>query len=748
MKPHFAFASCLCLVTSAAFSEPLQINSGEHEGFTRLVVTMPSPEREWSISGDNKTWALAIDGDDIQYETDGVFSKIARDRLTSLQDKDGLLQLGLACNCSVKAYTFASQYIVIDIADPVSQPANAATTIHHFPHIFAGHSSNLNESKTDLSDLRNGTPSVLPETSGALDLGAILVTQSQVGSAQQALLKEISRATSQGVLKPVGAQEANLKTPRLTEHGARLPETEPQNPPPQPEEQINLNVKSSVMDNKTLAIVEQSLSYATQRCVDDSVLNVTEWGNNQTFAQQIALLRSRLVSDIDIVDETTSNLLAKAYVHFGFGAEALQVLKLTDRTPETHIVESLAHIIGNSSPRRANPFLGQSSCSGNVALWAVLSGDNSVQDLNENAVLRSFSALPFHLRAMLAPELSGQLIELGHNDSAALALQMVDRSGKTSSPSLEMAGADVAQAQGFSQKNTKILEKLAFEDSDFTPVAIAKLVEQYWEEQLPPPADIISLLDAFVLEHRESSFGPKLRRAKLYSSMLQSDFANAFDVVEEIDTKDGSDASKLARSILVQAVSEHADDFDTISLFSSENLATVDISPNAALAMAERLFQAGFLTQAAAALSSIPPDNTPEGFHRIKGMVAMGQGFPRRAEAEFLRVSNSTHLTAQTRAMAGDHLRARDKYDELSMIEKSDEQSWFASDWKRLSGSENENYKAVATVLSSSQHAQIPVGPVAITDNILSQTRDLLEQSEDLRRASDILLGMHQPPTH
>ena len=41
--------------------------------------------------------------------------------------------------------------------------------------------------------------------------------------------------------------------------------------------------------------------------------------------------------------------------------------------------------------------------------------------------------------------------------------------------------------------------------------------------------------------------------------MLQSDFANAFDVVEEIDIKDGSDASKLARGILVQAVSEHAD---------------------------------------------------------------------------------------------------------------------------------------------------------------------------------------------
>ena len=748
MIRHFAFASCLCLVTSAAFSEPLQINSGEHEGFTRLVVTMPSPEREWSLTGDSKTWALGIDGDDVHYETEGVFAKIARDRLTSLQDKDGFLQLGLACNCSVNAYTFASQYIVIDIADPVTPPITAATTIHHFPHIFAGHSPNWNGNNADLSEPRDGPPSVSPETSGALDIDSILISQSRVGSAQQALLKEISRATSQGVLKPIDAQEPYLNTPPLAEHGTRINDPKSQNPPPQPEEQLNINVKSSVMDNETLGIIEQSLSSGAKRCLDDSVLNVTEWGNSQTFAQQIAFLRSGLVSDIDVVDQTTSNLLAKAYVHFGFGAEAIQVLNLTDRSPETHIVESLAHIIDNSSPRRANPFLGQSSCSGNVALWAVLSGDNSVQDLNENAVLRSFSALPFHLRAILAPKLSGQLIELGHNDSAALALKMVDRSGRTSSPSLEMADADVAQAQGFVQTNTKILKKLALEDSDFTPVALAKLIEQYWEEQLPPPADIASLLDAFALEHRESSFGPKLRRAKLYSSILQSDFANAFDVVEKIDAKDGSDASRLARSILVHAISEHADDFGTISLFSSENLAKADMSPDATLAMAERLFKTGFLAQAATALSSIPTDNSPEGVHRIKGMVAMAQGFPRRAEAEFLRVPNSTLLTAQTRAMSGDHLRARDKYDELSMIEKSEEQSWFASDWKRLSVSENANYKAVATVLSHSQHAQIPVGPVSITENILAQTRDLIEQSEDLRRASDILLGMHQPPKH
>jgi len=746
MMRHLAFASCLSVVTSAAFSEPLQINSGEHEGFTRLVVTMPSPEREWSLTGDKKTWALSIDGKGVHYETEGVFSKIARDRLTSLQDRDGSLQLGLACNCSVNAYTFASQYIVIDIADPVAQPANVATTIHHFPHIFA--EPDVNSRHAGLSEPQDGTPSVSPETSGALDLGAILVTQARVGSAQEALLKEISRAASQGVLKPIGAQEPDLKTPPFADHGARLTDTEPQNPAPQPEEQLNLNVKSSVMDSKTLAIVEQSLSFETKRCRDDSVVSIKDWGNSQTFAQQIAFLRSGLVSDIDIVDQTTSNQLAKAYVHFGFGAEAIQVLNLTDRTPETRIVESLAHIIGNATPRRANPVLGQSSCSGNVALWAVLSGDSSVQDLNENAVLRSFSALPFHLRAMLAPKLSGRLIELGHNDSAALVLQMVDRSGKTSSPSLEMAGAEVAQAQGFVQKNTEILEKLALEDSDFTPVAIAKLVDQYWEERLPPPADIVNLLDAFALEHRESSFGPKLRRSKLYSSILQSDFSNAFDVVGEIYTTDGSDASRLARSILVHAIAEHADDFETISLFASENLATVDISPSAALAMAERLSQAGFLTQAAAALASIPSGKAPDGVHRVKGMVAMAQGFPRRAEAEFLRVPNSTLLTAQTRAMSGDHLRARDKYDELSMIEKSDEQSWFASDWTRLSDSENANYKAVATVLSRSQHAQIPVGPVAITENILSQTRDLIEQSEDLRRASGILLGMHQLPTH
>lgn len=111
------------LIAVLAFAGPLSAEtivtrSGEHSGFSRLVMRLPDGA-DWSLAQDGRMATVNIDSSDAVYDTSGVFRKIPRRRIESLgQAGPGQpLRIALGCDCSVNAYVQAQGYLVIDVKD-------------------------------------------------------------------------------------------------------------------------------------------------------------------------------------------------------------------------------------------------------------------------------------------------------------------------------------------------------------------------------------------------------------------------------------------------------------------------------------------------------------------------------------------------------------------------------------------------------------------------------------------------------
>lgn len=108
-------------------AETISTQSGEHDGFSRLVLRLPDGT-DWSLTQDGRSATLNIDSADAVYDTSGVYQRIPRTRIESLgQNGSGQpLRMALGCDCSVRAYKLASGHLVIDVRDGAADGLTAS----------------------------------------------------------------------------------------------------------------------------------------------------------------------------------------------------------------------------------------------------------------------------------------------------------------------------------------------------------------------------------------------------------------------------------------------------------------------------------------------------------------------------------------------------------------------------------------------------------------------------------------------
>ncbi|WP_424977616.1 tetratricopeptide repeat protein [Leisingera sp. S232] len=130
-----AFATAAVLLTAgAAQAQTIVTRSGEHKGFTRLVMRLPA-DADWSLTQSGTVATINIDAPEAVFDTSRVFNLIPRTRLQSLaQNGPGQpLRLQLACSCTVSSYLQKNGYLVVDIRDGGKHSAkpqfNAASSV-------------------------------------------------------------------------------------------------------------------------------------------------------------------------------------------------------------------------------------------------------------------------------------------------------------------------------------------------------------------------------------------------------------------------------------------------------------------------------------------------------------------------------------------------------------------------------------------------------------------------------------------
>ena len=235
-----AFIFALSTQVSA---EVIQVQSGDHAGFTRLVMAIPAG-RDWRLGRLGAGYAVESGDTTDSFDFTSVFELIGRNRLAALATgaRPGRLNLTLACSCHATAFRWQSDWVVIDIFDgpaPSESPfeialndnlgpdplSDAASTsklaefeIARPKEIMADFSLSQSEPERQNASPRLVLPLVL-DGQAAADLPATLpvsqlppladpaseaghdrTSDAQISATEQAIIESFARAASQGLL--------------------------------------------------------------------------------------------------------------------------------------------------------------------------------------------------------------------------------------------------------------------------------------------------------------------------------------------------------------------------------------------------------------------------------------------------------------------------------------------------------------------------------------------------------------------
>ncbi len=103
-----------------AAQQVVSVKSGEHDGFSRLVLRI-DPEVEWALVETPGRATLRFMDQSLSFSTARVFDRIGTDRIAGLSEArsetGSELVVELPCACEVQSYAFNDNYIVLDVYD-------------------------------------------------------------------------------------------------------------------------------------------------------------------------------------------------------------------------------------------------------------------------------------------------------------------------------------------------------------------------------------------------------------------------------------------------------------------------------------------------------------------------------------------------------------------------------------------------------------------------------------------------------
>ncbi|WP_209598458.1 hypothetical protein [Ruegeria sp. HKCCSP351] len=703
MRQIGILVAALITLATAATSEEVTVRSGEHEGYTRLVFSVP-PDTGWVLSQRKNGAKLAIDLKGVTFRTGSVFGRLTSDRLAALSQTQpgGALELEFGCDCTASAFLFRSSMIVLDIAPAIALPPLLAEIPPPTRKNPAAPKPAPPEHKL-LSQL--DLPLLTGKTQGIRDQ---LSTRLVQGADRELLDLNLA---------PVGprrsaSSEAVTLLPGLTS---------------------NIRVTSVLDDLQD--ILNSGLQQIDNNpvCISTAELGFTTWPGTRPFPEQVSALRTALYKEFDRLDAESALKLAKLYAYHGFGAEALKVLQLLNTPPdEIGRVEGIARLVDERPAQEPNPFRGQQRCNSDVALWAVLSEGQLAPDAPLEAIEHSFAKLPEHLRRHLGARLSDILTNAQELEAARRIMRSVDRVEQNPSPNATLARAGVAEAEGDSALEEALLTKVTTSAGakSEAPVALARLVEKRWFDRKTVSSKELELAASYAIEFRRSDLGPMMNRTYAIALGLSQDFDSAIDVIQSLP--DGPDSNSAINRHL-QLLAERSDDLTFLRQVTlvqqSGHMAA--LSTDTAIALAERLSVLGFADRAVA-LTNRPEDQARRSERaRLRARAALLSDRPQQAMLELANDTSDEALVL--RAQALDKVQNYAAVAELTQSRGQQDEAnrylWLAGLPGERSGPSDGKY----AILNQTAEALL-APPVRVSGKPLADAGSLLEDSQATRQ--------------
>lgn len=515
------------LLATPSLSQTVRVSSGEHQGFTRLVLEF-GREANWQVGRSTDGYVLRVAGGSPLYDLTKVFAIIGKTRLAAIaQDGPGSdLRFSLGCACHAAPFEFRPGIVVLDLKDgpppkgssfelalddpattpppltrPRARPAPAAPT------------SVAYDWKTDVYQTL-GSSDPQAASAGNPTANALLPPDPGLQTLRATLLRQMARGASQGMVelvKPqnneIGKGGAGFASAQIRIGPAPVGVTQPDR-----SVQGDLGAKGTV-------------------CLSPESLAIADWADSEIpVSAQMADMRLGLSGEFDRTEPEQVVRFIRFLLYAGFGVEARQMIAAFQPDhPDRAVWQALGHLL-DEEPDPSATFKDQAGCSGPVAMWALLADDTPAEGdpLDEGAVKLAFSQLPRHLRRHLGPRLADRLLAIGLSDAARAIGDAILRAPGTPGAAVELMGANLDLQTGNPAAAERIAATLADEPGPNQPEAMIALVEAKTARLQPVESELALSLRAMLAEHQGTDLAPRLQEALTLAEAASGNFSAAF----------------------------------------------------------------------------------------------------------------------------------------------------------------------------------------------------------------------------
>jgi hypothetical protein len=582
-------ALALTLLPGTLAAQEARLRSGEHEGFSRLVVYMPEPAEIETAAGDRR-FEIAFDAR-FGFETSDVFYYIPRTRIADIAAEPGRLVLDLACDCAVNVERLSPEIVYLDVADagdaPASAPAREAATPGPRPMIRLP------------IQVEPAAATLLPGGLAVAPAPAVVempvTPPRQPSGTAAAVAEQVARAANQGLLDPDGVLPA-AEAP--AEAGPADPAPEPMTQPAVPGETAprrHVSIRNGIDESlgRRFSDVLEGIG-PVGHCLPDESFDVAAWAPEG--AAEIARLRAEVVGPTDRPDARGIADLARGYVALTFGAEAQQAIRTAGvPVPGADVLLPMAEIVDHGVATEPGPLAGQYDCPGASALWAVLSRPAipDAAEIDADALTLAFGALPPAMRRHLGPALAQRLIDHGAADAAAVIRSAIGRAPGATTVETALLDASIAADAGRDAAADAALGEIVEATSGRSAEAVERLIRRRLDAGEPVAADLLAAADALIFEHRGTPLAERLSVLKIEALARggQPQRALAF-LADAEDARSEADAARLRGIAYAEATGQLEDPaFLLLAVRAGEALADSPDEMAARRAVARRLVE-------------------------------------------------------------------------------------------------------------------------------------------------------------
>ncbi len=552
---HALSAALFAIHATVAGAETVRLQTGNHDGFTRVVFDF-SERPVWSLGSDDDGFTLRFDRPGLSFDTRGAYDMISRQRVAEIFPEPGGrdVRLRLACDCSVSVEELGTRYLIVDVKDAppddtvaaLSRPEDQTPKLPNTPELpqrtidlRSDVASAYRPPMIPPSEPRFTSPGLLmdpltfelalsfaqplaetedpnirapfqtvPEQTRTLDLSP--PAESDVPDLTNRLAEQIGRAASQGLIdgEAPATQSADPIDPAIAAEVTAE----------------NIRIRSAI--DEALGDLREGVPIDDlgTRCLPSHLVSIGQWLPPEDLDGTISDLRSKLVTELGDTDPDIVGRLVRRYISLSFGIEAKALLaQFEGEIPHAEVLESIATLVEGDSLEDPGPLAGQTECDNAAALWSLLADPDTRLPVNSDAIVLEFSGFPIFLRRHLGLSLAEAFLDRGDDGAARLVRAAITRAPGDHGTRLRMLNASIAEEDG-DTRSDQLLSKVATSDKPESPEAMIRYLASAHEDGRMVALTMIELTETMSFERRGLPVAVDLKRAELQARIDLLDF--------------------------------------------------------------------------------------------------------------------------------------------------------------------------------------------------------------------------------